>query len=222
MKIRSVIFSAVVLFAVLSLASCKKDDPAPTPVEAKVMNDLPADPATAFDPTTGAPIGYTNKFTFFSFANGIVDSPSGNNWDLAFRATTILVNGGTSGTGNGAAQIVNGVFDDIATAPDTGFKQDNDPGGLNPAPVPNLNLAIPTGSGNGWYTSTAASQTNPSVITATAGKVILVRTADGKFAKVEMLSYYKGAPVSPNPLRDAARYYTFRYIYQADGSKRLK
>ncbi|MCA4900456.1 MAG: HmuY family protein [Bacteroidota bacterium] len=215
-------FSLLLLLVVFS--ACDKSNPAPVPVQAVRFNDLPADPATTFDANTGAPIGgFTNKFTFFSFVTGkVVDNPSGTNWDMAFRATTILINGGTSGPGQGAAQVLNGIFNDLSTAPTDGYKQDNDAGGLNPAGVPNANLAIPTGSGNGWYTSTGGGIGSPSVITATAGKVLMIRTADGKYAKMEILSYYKGAPATVNPLTDAARYYTFQYVYQPDGSTRLK
>lgn len=216
------LFSLLLLSLLIGFSACDKSDPAPVPVQAVRFNDLPADPAT-FDPNTGAPIGFTNKFTFFSFSTGkVVDNPSGSNWDLAFRATTILVNGGTSGSGKGGAQVLTGIFGDIATAPTDGYRQDNDSGGLSPAPAPNTNLAIPTGSGNAWYVATGGGLGSPSVITATAGKVLLIRTADGKYAKMEILSYYKGAPAAVNPLTDAARYYTFQYVYQADGSTRLK
>jgi hypothetical protein len=141
---------------------------------------------------------------------------------LAFRATTILVNGGTSGTGKGAAQVQTGIFGDLATAPTDGYRQDNDAGGLSPAGTPNPNLAIPTGSGSGWYTATGGGPGSPSVITATAGKFLVIKTAEGKYAKVEILSYYKDAPATVNPLTDMARYYTFQYVYQPDGSTRLK
>jgi hypothetical protein len=217
------VLSIVCLFYFSMFISCSKSDPAPTPVTAIRFSNLPADPATSFDPNTGAPTGFTNKFTFFSFATGaVVDSPSGTNWDLAFRATTILVNGGTSGAGKGAAQILTGIFDDVANAPTDGYKQDNDAGGLSPAAAPNTNLAIPTGSGNAWYVATGGGPSSPSVITATAGKVIVLKTADGKYAKMEILSYYKDAPAPVNPLRDIARYYTFQYVHQPDGSTRLK
>jgi hypothetical protein len=59
------------------------------------------------------------------------------------------------------------------------------------------------------------------VITPIAGRTIVVRTADGKFAKVEILNYYKNAPASPT-MTDASRYYTFRFKFQPDGSKNLK
>jgi hypothetical protein len=217
------IVSILVLFCVTSFFSCSKSDPAPAPVQAVKFNDLPADPATSFDPNTGVATGYTNKFTFFSFSTGkVVDNPSGTNWDLAFRATTILVNGGTSGSGQGGAQVVTGIFSDFTTAPTDGYLQDNDSGGLNPAPTPNANLAIPTGSGKAWYVATGGGPGSASVITATAGKVLMIRTADSKYAKMEILSYYKGAPVTINPNSDIPRYYTFQYVYQPDGSTRLK
>lgn len=215
------IFSLAVLLFLFS--ACSNTPPAPAPVLAVRFDNLAADPATSFDPVTGAPTGFTNKFTFFSFSSGkVVDTPSGTNWDLAFRATTILVNGGTSGSGKGAAQIQTGIFGDLATAPTDGYRQDNDTGGLSPAAAPNTNLAIPTGSGNGWYTATGGGPGSPSVITATAGKFLVIKTADGKYAKVEILSYYKDAPATVNPLTDMARYYTFQYVYQPDGSTRLK
>ncbi|MAK01773.1 MAG: hypothetical protein CMC17_04480, partial [Flavobacteriaceae bacterium] len=40
------------------------------------------------------------------------------------------------------------------------------------------------------------------------------RTRDGKFAKVEILSYYLGAPENPDAFADQSRYYTFNYVYQ--------
>jgi hypothetical protein len=211
----------ILLISICSFLSCSKSDPAPTPVKAIRFDNLPADPAT-FD-KDGNATGFTNKFTFFSFSTGaIVDNPSGTNWDLAFRATTILVNGGTSGTGKGAAQVQTGIFGDLATAPTDGYRQDNDAGGLSPAGTPNPNLAIPTGSGSGWYTATGGDPGSPSVITATAGKFLVIKTAEGKYAKVEILSYYKDAPATVNPSTDMARYYTFQYVYQPDGSTRLK
>ncbi|MBL0295587.1 MAG: HmuY family protein [Saprospiraceae bacterium] len=47
------------------------------------------------------------------------------------------------------------------------------------------------------------------------------KCSDGKYAKIELLSYYKGSPVAPDAFKDQARYYTFRYVYQSNGSKNL-
>ena len=70
-------------------------------------------------------------------------------------------------------------------------------------------LAIPTGSGNGWYNYNPTTH----VISPIAGKVIIVKTNDGKYAKVEILSYYKDAPENPTQ-ESEYRYYTFNYVYQ--------
>ena len=50
--------------------------------------------------------------------------------------------------------------------------------------------AVPSGAGNGWYTY----QGPPvNLITPTPGKILVFRTNDGKYAKMEILSYYKDA-----------------------------
>jgi hypothetical protein len=48
------------------------------------------------------------------------------------------------------------------------------------------------------------------------GRTILVKTAEGKFAKVGIISYYKGAPEEV-PTEESS-YFTFRYaIADANG-----
>ena len=111
--------------------------------------------------------------------------------------------------GGAAAQVVEGIFDELLVAPDAGYLQDNK---NTPA------YAIPTGSGNGWYSYNGATQ----VISPIAGRVIVVKTTEGKYAKLEILSYYQNAPAEPNAMSDMPRYYTFRYIYQPDGTKNFK
>ena len=72
-------------------------------------------------------------------------------------------------------------------------------------------LAIPTGSDNGWYNYSGP----PSyLITPLSGKILVIRTSDDKYAKMEILSYYKDAPANPDAFTDAGRYYTFNYVYQ--------
>ena len=44
-----------------------------------------------------------------------------------------------------------------------------------------------------------------------AGKIIVIRTADNFYAKIEILSYYKDLDPS-NPAN--GRHYTFNYVYQ--------
>ncbi len=181
-----------------------------TPVTATVK-DLMADTVLGLDPTSGMPYS-AGKYTYYSIENNAIVSSADSattKWDLAFLSTKILTNGGTSGSGKGGAFIYKGLFDDIKTiAPDSVFKTDA-------APV----YAITTGSDKGWYHYDG--QTN--LITPIAGRVLVIKTASGKYAKLEILSYYKGG-VTLSPTDSDAdkltkqRYYTFRYTYQPNGT----
>lgn len=209
---KSIYSSLVFAGLIVVLAACSKSDPVPT-LTGTTFSNLSADPPSGgYDPTNGQPIGVTKKFTFFSFSSGSIvahaDSAS-TKWDLGFNGTTIIVNGGTSGPGNASAQVVSGIFADLATAPTDGYHQDNK------AAVPAF-YAITKGSGNGWYNYDQATN----VISPIAGRVIVIKTADGKYAKMEILSYYKDSPIAPDA-STPDRYYTFRYVYQADGSTKL-
>ncbi|MDO7849370.1 HmuY family protein [Hymenobacter sp. M29] len=201
-------------FALLALAigfsSCSddKDETAVAPaLQATTVNNLAAGVTTA-NGGGGQPTSAT-KYTFFSFANNAQVATADSNttkWDVGFRGTTIIINGGNSGPGQGGALVQSGLFADIATAPETGFKVDAASG-----------KAITTGSGMGWYNYDGATN----IVTPIAGKVILVRTATGKYAKVEIVSYYQNAPATPTAT-SVSRYYSFRYVYQPDGSRNLK
>lgn len=186
------------------LVACDKTETIATePVKAETVKDIPADPTTGVD-ASGRPVS-TGKYTFFSFKNGIVpasDSAS-SNWDLALKGTSVITNGGTSGPGQGGAVVLDGIFDEIQTLPASAAIQ-SDTQAL---------LAIPASSGKGWYSYNPQNH----LITPTAGKVIVVRTAEGKYAKMEVLSYYKGAPTAPDETSES-RYYTLRYVYQPDGT----
>lgn len=200
---------------VLSMTACSKDDdsapapePEPQPLEAKTVNDLNTNPAD----NGGKPL-------YFSFTTGAAvaatDSAS-NKWDISLSTTTIKVNGGTSGPGGAAAQIVSTGFDDLAEAPEAGFVADGSAG-----------LAIPTASNSGWYTYTLFTPPQHAILPI-AGKTIVIKTANGKYAKVQILSYYKGNPnTAATEFADPATrvpsgYYTFRYMIQPDGSRKLK
>jgi len=200
-------FKSVLVLSIFSLfASCSNDDdttPTPTTLETKTFSNLYA-PQTG---GMGAPIG--GAFTKFSFSqNAIVTNDS---WDIAFRGTTIVVNGGTgigiadelTRTGSGAVSIVSNTLSAVTTIRDAStFKQDA-----------TNTYAIPTGSGNGWYNYNATNY----LITPIAGKVFVVKTHDGKYAKMEIISYYKDAPANPDPTI-GSRYFTFKYVYQPNGT----
>lgn len=163
--------SILVLAISIALFSCSKDDePTPTPTPSPTALTVQTF-SNLFAPSAGVPPNTTGDFVKFSLStNQIVTT--GDNWDVAFRSTTILVNGGVAAsgqparTGVGAGSVVTGTFASVTTAPaDNLFTQDSATGN-----------AIPTGSGNGWYNYNG--QTN--VVSPIAGKVLVIKTHDGK------------------------------------------
>lgn len=198
--------------------SCKKDEPTtnstPTGLAIDTVRNLVADSVISFTPNPQGPpqIVSTNQYTFYNLRTNsrvpVTDSNS-TNWDIAFKKTTIIINGGVSGPGQGGAYIFNGLFNELTTVKTDSMRVDSVG-----------RLAIPNRSGSGWYVSAPppTNLTNP-----IPGKVLVIRTADGKYAKMEILNYYKGG-VTPQPnVSDSikaydARYYTFRYSIQRSGS----
>jgi hypothetical protein len=147
----------------------------------------------------------TKPYVYFSLVNG-KDTPAENakttKWDLAFSKTTIAVNGGTSGPGQGGALVLEKPFDQVTEAPQDGYKTDGESGS-----------AIPGGSGNSWYKYDMSVH----AILPIVGRTIVVKTAEGKFAKVEIISYYKGAPEDV-PTEESS-YFTFRYSLADENGK---
>ena len=157
-------------------------------------------------------LGYT---TYYSLReNKIIDSSlkNTNQWDIAFSATRIYVNGGgfSGGTGIGGAIVLKKVYESLTTAPETGYRADS----------ASTNLAVPGGSENGWYKYNGDTHE----ITPIAGVVIALKTADGKYAKLQVLSYYKGYPDNiPAVITERRdRMYSFKYFLQKDGSRNLQ
>jgi hypothetical protein len=187
-------------FLMILLSSCSDDDEPLLDVVSNNVANFHAPHAGGM----GQPI--TGEFTKFSFSTG-TKSSSSTEWDIGFRGTTIIVNGGNvTGTtdeptrnGQGGAYIALGTMASVLDVDTTKFKQDASSA-----------LAISTGSGNGWYTYNG--QTH--VISPTPGKILVFKTHDGLYAKIEILSYYKDSPANPNAFTDPSRYYTFNYIYQ--------
>lgn len=200
----------VLLTLFIGFTSCESDDNGPDlqPVESETVSNLFAPQEGGIDPVTGQPLPVSGEFSKFDFSTG-QSTTSATEWDIAFRGTTIIINGGMSfgatdepeRTGNAAVYIEDGTFESVETVVTSNLKQDSESG-----------YAIVTGSGNGWYTYNPANNS----ISPTPGKVLVIRTRDGRYAKVEILSYYKDAPseITPDIAANDARYYTFNYVYQ--------
>ena len=198
----------------IALIACTKDEETiVVPVSAITVKDLAADTVTGLG-LDGRPQS-AGTTTYYSLVDNKIIASSdaaSTKWDIAFSSTKITVNCGTSGPGIGGAFVFKGLFDDLKTIPvDSTFATDNS----NAA-----SFAIPLGSGRAWYTYDGLT----TLVSPIAGRVLVIRTATGKFAKIEIISYYKGgvtlpASASVNDKLFKQRYYTFRYTYQSNGSK---
>ena len=198
------------LAGLLTFFSCSQEDsdtPQNTDNDGILVSNLYAPQDTDY---TQNPPAASGPFVKFDFSTGTTTT-SDTDWDIAFRGTTIIINGGSSSgildapqrTGNAGAYITDGIFEEVTNINLNAFAQDGPDG-----------LAIPTGSGNGWYTYDPTQLT----ILPIPGKVIVLRTADNKYAKIEILSYYKDAPqvINDQIALNDLRYYTFNYVYQDD------
>jgi hypothetical protein len=213
----------ILAIAALIFNACKKDETNNVVVNPNDYNvsvsgkivtvkNLAADTIVGFGPQ-GQPIG-AGKYTFFSLGTNskIASTDSAtNNWDLAFAGNIIRINNLTTGPGNGGAFVYTGTFDALTSIPsDSTFRIDNAPS----------SYAITKSSGKGWYNYDPQS----TLVTAIPGRVLVIKTANGKYAKVEILNYYKGNTTPLSTASDSikiydSRYYSFRYTYQADGTK---
>lgn len=155
----------------------------------------------------GQPI--SGDFTKFDFSSGSITT-SATEWDIAYRGTDIILNGGISKeltdepdrTGNAAGYIANGTMASLTSVNTSLLAQDSQ----------NAHVL------ENWYTYTGP----PShLILPTAGKIIVVRTRDGKYAKIEILSYYKDAPedITVDIATNDSRYFTFNYVYQPNSGE---
>ncbi|MBE8719969.1 HmuY family protein [Sphingobacterium pedocola] len=141
-------------------------------------------------------------------------------WDLAFTGNyngDIQINNkkytGTPGydgiVDNTSIILIHQSYESLSTAPsDSEF--DN-------STIHTIGWATDGGS-PGWYSydmTTHIMKTYPN-------RTYLLRLADGKFAKLQIISIYKGNPPAVSDLYWPAPYLTFRYFVQQDGSKNLK
>ncbi len=195
------LFTLLTLFIVTSSCSNDNDDEIFLQIETNSVMNLHA-PQTGGMDQMGNPVPISGEFTKFDFSTGTTTT-SDTEWDIAFRGTSIIINGGVSSgstdeperTGNAAAYMATGTIASVKAVNTSLLEQDS----VNGYVLSN------------WYTY-AGPPTH--LITPTAGKIIVVRTQDGKYAKIELLSYYKDAPENPDAYTDEERYFTFNYVYQ--------
>ena len=211
MKNRKTLFNLVVIALLLGLVvSCEKDDDGPTATERKTLSL------------------YTKDYTiwhYFSFSEdkiigtGSADPANSDDdawrqrtdWDIAFHYKEIRTNSGQSGIGQGGlleASETN--FNNVLEAPTAGYTVDN-----------NLDIRLSPAMPPVYISSTGnsvcadwASYNHDEAAWVFAEKVFIVKTADGKYAKIKLKSFLDDDDVSGT--------ITMEYAYQADGSTSLE
>ena len=137
----------------------------------------------------------------FSFSSGTEVDETATTWDIKF-------DGSNFSFGNGAeAQVVEGIFDNLVAAPSSGYSSANI-----------------TGIGSVYTYSGSPNH----IVSPTPGRILVVKTHDNKYVKVELISYYRGNPDITTEAfinlatRPQSRVFTFRYVVQPDGTTNLK
>ena len=162
-------------------------------------HDVPTYPPTPAVPRDAGralvgPVLYTvdamqaDAWRRFSFRLGAVVDGGG---DLAFKRYAIV-----AGPGAGLLDLGETRFDDVTTVPAGGYRGNE--GAAEPR-----NPAIAAWYRYGFFTHVLTPKPH----------VWAVRTAEARYAKLEMVGYYCPGPEPGCP--------TFRYVYQGDGTTRV-
>jgi len=201
-------FKKYLIIIILFSFSCNKDDNLLSVVWVNEYN-LFAPDSTILENTLN------EKYIKYSLSEE--DTVSNDKWDIAFKGTKIIINGGfktnidePERTGIAGVYIIKGKsFSTIKQVDDENlFKQDQE-----------NSLAIENENGKGWwYLKDLLSK----ILLPIENNVLIIKTHNGRYAKMKIESYYKDSPEEPN-LRSKLGYYSFVYWYQPNkGVKSLE
>ena len=158
----------------------------------------PVDPQEVGDMMIGPSVvtvdARADGFAYFDFSRGsVVPSPSPLGWDLAFQRFTILANGGPDFAGQGGIlDLGTTSLDSLAAVPTGGYAANS------------AGREVSNAATDQWYDYSWTSH-----VLSPKPKIFAVRTADGRYAAFEILSYY--CPTAQ------AGCTTIRYRYQGAG-----
>ena len=189
---KKMIFSAsmTALSTMLMLSSCSKSS------DGVIIN-------TVYQKADSVKVNFSSStpFTFFSFKNDalVANADSASiKWDFGLRFTTFILNSHNYGPGNTGAILQNSIYDNVTTAPASGYAYDTTAS----------QKAIKDGS---WYNYNLTTH----VFSPKAGQTFIFRTADNYYVKMELLAVDYEPFVGPVPTR---LIYRFRYTYQSNGT----
>jgi len=171
--------------------------------EFKIENPPPLEVGTNLTDSIKYTVDATalEDWVFFDFSSGSTVSATNwelLNWDLAFRRAKILTNGGiTNPQGKGGILRLEGAeFQALSEAPESGYVLDEKPKNTSEFANPHIDK---------WYNYNYWTHgLTPK------DEIYVIRTADGKFAKMVIEDYYCG---------QTAGCMSFTYVYQGNGSR---
>ena len=137
----------------------------------------------------------------------IADPATSMAWDLGFKRTEVIVNGGISGPGKAGALVVKDIsFEDVLEAPEDDYISDTD------------QIAV-FARADGWYTYTGPPNhwilPNPKVYVLRISPDPKVQPASPDYyAKVRFIGYYEN-----NETKEGAGNITIEYALQDDGTR---
>lgn len=167
-------------------------------------------PATV---TTKTDINASEHMAYLNLTTGEevpASEASTGKWDIAFDGANenIYI---TANTQSGSGQVLSTGFDDLTEAPADGYL-DGDEAFLDFTK---------------WANYTGETTSPFHAVLAKAGTVIVVKTPDGKYAKVQIIGFYQGNPDTSTPqfadfsTRPAYGYYSIRYAIQTNGTRQF-
>jgi hypothetical protein len=229
---RNTICISTLAALLLAVTSCKKDDNNVTKTNyedgvSTVIYDLAGDTdASVADGVEGK---QRRPFKSFYFKLGTKlqswDSTAANrqsnSWDLAFTDVynaLVYVNDGSNvngpgygGAGKGLITVIDSPYTKVTVAPSATEMGEN-----------NLKFVgwdgYPQAYNAGWYFYSL----NTHLAIPIKNRTFVLLTAEGKYAKLELINVYQGNPPAVTDLYWPAPYFTFRYFVQEDGSRNLK
>lgn len=219
-KNENVIMKRYILLGCVLLAACSKDPQTGAALNdgtSVVIKDLAGDTSASM---AGGGVFKTLFFSFDSQTTVAIDTPDKKSlkWDLAFtgpynaevyvNAGNYQYNPGYGGTGKGAVIQVDQPYDQVLTAPDDAAF---DASAMR-------KIGWDAGNGGGWFFYSLDNH----IAVPVQHRTFILRTATGKYAKLELLNMYKGNPPVVTDLFWPSPYFTFRYYVQEDGSHNLR
>jgi len=200
--------------AIITRCNCNTDKSFSSKSSEPMTTVPPTCPSSCFTITiatkefsvTSNPRGAASYFSFEKGEEVVLQNTDNLEWDFGLTLITFVTNSGISGPGQGGGQIVNGTFESIKEAPESGYRTDA-----------MGDLAIT----DEWYDYNSATRS----FAPKAGKILVFRTANGKYAKMEVIKAdptddagnIVAPPVVPTKIK-----YTFQYAYQDNGSRKFE